>query len=79
MTTGQAGLRPAADILGPWSDARGPGRCANPLCDNPVPPWWQSYCPPCFARFSELCGKCQRYRTLHGSGCYACRRREAAR
>jgi hypothetical protein len=64
----------AADILGPWSDVRGPGHCANPSCHNQVPPWWQSYCLPCFVEFSRPCGTCGMYRTLHASGCFRCRR-----
>ena len=75
MTAESARRSAAADILGPWSDARGPGHCANPSCDSQVPPWCRSYCPSCYARFSQLCGTCGTYRTLHASGCYVCRRR----
>jgi hypothetical protein len=64
--------------------SRALGRCAEPGCTAPVPPWWQSFCIAHYVQRSSLCARpgCrsgpgqQPGRTLHPSGlCYSCRSR----
>jgi hypothetical protein len=60
-----------------------PGRCIEPGCATPVPPWWRSYCNEHYLLRSAPCARpgCKSGpglrpgRTLDASGlCYAHRR-----